>query len=298
MNCAKSDGKLTVRPVDDLDPEVTRRIARVSVTACIFHAAKGTFRRERRGGSLESGRGTDEPLARARPVSEDAKANQRPAPAGVLSGSRPARSLPDQRTIPWHADTSALGRPTARMATVTGCRTGFAAPMRRRGPSAWTRRGAWRAAPRRRARPAPPRPRHGLGTGVQPPSGQGYTSGMRGKSARRGSNAVASAAGATPAGRRRPPRSWATRSRHDPATPRPHAPRRSSTAQPSAWASWFWWEPSGLRWWCCTTPWDSMWGGRVKHKPFTDSFFGWSYKILRTALLAVALAWFPSSSCR
>ena len=37
--------------------------------------------------------------------------------------------------------------------------------------------------------------------------------------------------------------------------------------------------------------WDSMWGGRVKHKPFTDSFFGWSYKILRTALLAVALAW-------
>ena len=37
--------------------------------------------------------------------------------------------------------------------------------------------------------------------------------------------------------------------------------------------------------------WDSIWGGRAKHKPFTDSFFGWSYRIMRTALLAVALAW-------
>ena len=37
--------------------------------------------------------------------------------------------------------------------------------------------------------------------------------------------------------------------------------------------------------------WDSIWGGRAKHNPFTDSFFGWSYRIMRTALLAVALAW-------
>ena len=36
--------------------------------------------------------------------------------------------------------------------------------------------------------------------------------------------------------------------------------------------------------------WYGMWGGEVR-KPFTESFYGWAYKILRTALLMVALAW-------
>ena len=36
--------------------------------------------------------------------------------------------------------------------------------------------------------------------------------------------------------------------------------------------------------------WTMLWPGR-RVKPFTDSFYGWIYKILRTALLMVALAW-------
>ena len=52
--------------------------------------------------------------------------------------------------------------------------------------------------------------------------------------------------------------------------------------------------------WCAVAP--SRWRGSLdaksdaavslaSRKPFTDSFFGWIYKILRTALLMVALAW-------
>lgn len=33
--------------------------------------------------------------------------------------------------------------------------------------------------------------------------------------------------------------------------------------------------------------WNMLWRGRVRVKPFTDSFYGWIYKILRTALLMV-----------
>ena len=35
------------------------------------------------------------------------------------------------------------------------------------------------------------------------------------------------------------------------------------------------------------TAWNALWRGRVRVKPFTDSFYGWIYKILRTALLMV-----------
>ena len=35
--------------------------------------------------------------------------------------------------------------------------------------------------------------------------------------------------------------------------------------------------------------WHTLWGSRVRVKPFTESFYGWIYKILRPALLMVRL---------
>ena len=36
--------------------------------------------------------------------------------------------------------------------------------------------------------------------------------------------------------------------------------------------------------------WNMLWRGRVQVKPFTESFYGWIYKILRTALLMVRIS--------
>ena len=110
---------------------------------------------------------------------------------------------------------------------------------------------------------------------------------------RRGSNAVASAAGATPAGAQE---TIAT-IMGDALPPMIQQPLGLTLSQTFLYSAAF---AVGLVVLVGTlrpalvvlhNAWDSMWGGRVKHKPFTDSFFGWSYKILRTALLAVALAW-------
>ena len=110
---------------------------------------------------------------------------------------------------------------------------------------------------------------------------------------RRGSNAVASAAGATPAGAQE---TIAT-IMGDALPPMIQQPLGLTLSQTFLYSAAF---AVGLVVLVGTlrpalvvlhNAWDSMWGGRVKHKLFTDSFFGWSYKILRTALLAVALAW-------